>query len=193
MNYLEIIGTTVGLAYLWLEYKASIYLWVAGLIMPAIYIVVYYEAGLYADAGINVYYLLAGIYGIYYWIKQKNSGSSQVDTTELPITYTPRHTWPRLVLTFVLAFVALSIILMRFTDSDVPVWDAFTTALSIVGMWMLARKHIEQWWIWIVVDVVCVGLYLYKELYFTAGLYALYSVIAFLGYKKWKELMKQQA
>lgn len=193
MNYLEIIGTTVGLAYLWLEYKASIYLWVAGLIMPAIYIVVYYEAGLYADAGINVYYLLAGIYGIYYWIKQKNSGSSQVDTTELPITYTPRHTWPRLVLTFVLAFVALSIILMRFTDSDVPVWDAFTTALSIVGMWMLARKHIEQWWIWIVVDVVCVGLYLYKELYFTAGLYALYSVIAFFGYKKWKELMKQQA
>lgn len=193
MNYLEIIGTTVGLAYLWLEYKASIYLWVAGLIMPAIYIVVYYEAGLYADAGINVYYLLAGIYGIYYWIKQKNSGSSQVDTTELPITYTPRHTWPRLVLTFVLAFVALSIILMRFTDSDVPVWDAFTTALSIVGMWMLARKHIEQWWIWIVVDVVCVGLYLYKGLYFTAGLYALYSVIAFLGYKKWKELMKQQA
>lgn len=193
MNYLEIIGTTVGLAYLWLEYKASIYLWVAGLIMPAIYIVVYYEAGLYADAGINVYYLLAGIYGIYYWIKQKNSGSSQVDTSELPITYTPRHTWPRLILTFVLAFVALSIILMRFTDSDVPVWDAFTTALSIVGMWMLARKHIEQWWIWIVVDVVCVGLYLYKGLYFTAGLYALYSVIAFLGYKKWKELMKQQA
>lgn len=192
MNYLEIIGTIVGLAYLWLEYKASIYLWVAGLIMPVIYMVVYYEAGLYADAGINVYYLLAGIYGICYWMKQKASGSAQTRTTELPISHIPTHTWLRLVLTFAVAFAALSFLLIRFTDSDVPVWDAFTTALSIIGMWMLARKYVEQWWVWIVVDVVCVGLYLYKELYFTAGLYALYTVIAYFGYKKWKELMKQK-
>lgn len=76
-----------------------------------------------------------------------------------------------------------------FTDSNVPYWDSFTTALSVAALWMLAHKYIEQWLVWIIVDVVCCGLYIYKELYFTAGLYGLYSIIALFGYIKWKQLM----
>lgn len=68
MNYLEIFGTFIGIIYLWLEYRASIYLWLAGIIMPAIYIFVYYDAGLYADFGINIYYLIAAIYGWFFWM-----------------------------------------------------------------------------------------------------------------------------
>ena len=82
---------------------------------------------------------------------------------------------------------------MRYTDSNVPWCDAFTTALSIIGMWMLARKYLEQWWVWMVVDVVCVGLYIYKGLYFTAALYALYAVVAVMGWANWKRLMKKYA
>jgi nicotinamide mononucleotide transporter len=82
--------------------------------------------------------------------------------------------------------------LVNYTDSNVPWWDAFTTALSIIGMWMLARKYLEQWLVWIVVDVVCVGLYIYKDLYFTAGLYALYVVIAVFGWLNWKKLMNRK-
>ena len=154
---LEIIGTIVGLAYLWLEYRASIYLWIACIIMPAIYIFVYYEAGLYADFGINVYYLGAAIYGWCAWKYGQNSR----EVKELPITQMPKRNWAKAFLVFLLSFLAIAWLLINFTDSDVPWWDAFTTALSVIGMWMLARKYLEQWWVGIVVDVVCVGLYIY--------------------------------
>ena len=183
---LEIIGTFIGLVYLWLEYKASIYLWIAGIIMPAIYIFVYYEAGLYADFGINIYYLGAALYGWWIWKFGNKSQQSQ----ELPITHMPKSKCLKAALIFVVALFLIAWILINHTDSNVVWWDAFTTALSIVGMWMLARKYLEQWWVWIVVDIVCVGLYIYKELYFTSALYALYAIIAIFGWLNWKKLMK---
>lgn len=185
MNYLEILGTVVGLVYLWLEYKASIYLWIAGIIMPAIYIFVYYHAGLYADTGINVYYLLAAVYG---WISWRIGAKSHGEG-EMPVTRTPVNRYLPLTLIFTLAFLGIAWVLIRFTDSDVPWLDSFTTALSIVAMWMLAKKYVEQWLAWIAVNAVSCGLYIYKELYFTSGLYGLYAIIAIFGYLKWKQLM----
>lgn len=189
MEVLELLGTVVGLIYLWLEYKASIYLWIASIIMPAIYIFVYYEAGLYADTGINVYYLLAAFYGWIIWsYKGKNHKKG-----ELPVTHVPTRLALPLSLIFVVSFLVIAWILIQFTDSTVPWLDSFTTALSIVGMWMLAQKYLEQWLVWIAVDVVSSGLYVYKELNFTAALYALYSIIAIFGYFKWKRMMREQA
>ncbi len=185
MEALEIIGTIIGLIYLWLEYHASIYLWIVGIIMPAIYLFVYYNAGLYADFGINIYYLIAAIYG---WVIWKYSKQKKI-AHELPITNFPLKHLLAVCVVFIVALVGIAEILIHFTDSDVPWLDSFTTALSIVGMWMLARKYIEQWWVWLVVDVVCCGLYIYKELYFTSFLYGLYAVIAVLGYYKWRKLM----
>ena len=189
MNYLEITGALVGLIYLWLEYRASIYLWIAGIIMPAIYIFVYYQAGLYADFGINIYYLLAAAYGWMVWMR----GSEKETRAELPITHTPLKRYLPLLLVFLAAFFGIAWILIRFTDSNVPWLDSFTTALSIIGMWMLARKYVEQWWAWIVVHLVCFGLYIYKELYFTSALYGLYSIIAIFGYFKWKQMMHYES
>lgn len=186
---LEIIGTIVGLVYLWLEYKASIYLWIASIVMPAIYLFVYYDAGLYADFGINVYYLVIAVYGWITWKYGHKSLSSQKEVKELPITHAPIQGWIKGGIAFVVAQFLIAWILIRYTDSNVPWIDAFTTALSIVGMWMLARKYVEQWGIWMVVDVVSAGLYIYKELYFTAVLYALYAIIAIFGYKNWKSMM----
>lgn len=186
---LELFGTLVGLVYLWLEYRASIYLWIASIIMPAIYIFVYYDAGLYADCGINVYYLGAALYGWAVW----RYGAKGSEQTEYPITHIPtRHIFAASIV-FAVSLVAIAWLLIRYTDSNVPWCDAFTTALSIIGMWMLARKYLEQWWVWMVVDVVCVGLYIYKGLYFTATLYALYAVVAVMGWANWKKLMKKYA
>lgn len=192
MNYLEILGTLVGLIYLWLEYRASIWLWVANVVMPAIYVVVYYQAGLYADFGINIYYLLVSVYGILYWWKGRQGGDvqSSKEVQELAISHTPGQMWARLGIISLVLFLLIAFILISSTDSTVPWLDSFTTALSIVAMWMLARKYVEQWLVWIVVDAVSAGLYIYKELYFTAGLYALYTVIAYFGYVEWKRLMK---
>ncbi len=190
---LEILGTLTGLIYLWLEYKASIHLWIVGVIMPAIYIVVYYEAGLYADFGINIYYLLAALYG---WWEWKQSTPSTPPNNQAPAIQNFHHgaapvtRWCALIGTTVLLFAGIAWILLRFTDSTVPCLDAFTTALSITAMWMLAKRYVEQWLVWIVVDVVSAGLYVYKDLYFTAGLYLLYALIAVFGYRKWKQLLQ---
>ena len=185
---LEIIGTLIGLVYLWLEYRASIYLWMASIIMPAVYLFVYYDAGLYADFGINIYYLLAAVYGWWVW----KYGNKEKQGEELPITRMPRGKWKMAAAMYLVFQLLIAWILIRYTDSNVPWCDAFTTALSMVAMWMLARKYLEQWLVWIIVDVVSVALYLYKGLFFTAGLYALYAIIAVYGYWNWKNMMEQK-
>ncbi len=187
MEYLEIAGTAIGLLYLYLEYRASVWLWIASICMPAVYIVVYYEAGLYADLGINVYYLIASLYGLVCWLRGKNP---EAQSQALEITHTPGRVWKYLILISALLFIAIGFLLARFTDSTVPWADSFTTALSIVAMWMLARKYVEQWLVWIAADLGCGCLYLYKDLYFTGALYFLYAVIAVLGYRKWINLMR---
>ena len=102
--------------------------------------------------------------------------------------HTPWKCYLPLFLVFIVAFIGIAWILIEYTDSNVPWLDSFTTALSIVGMWMLARKYVEQWFAWILVDIVCCGLYIYKDLYFTSALYGLYSIIAIFGYFKWKKI-----
>ena len=191
MNYLEILGTVVGVIYLILEYRASIHLWIAGIVMPAIYIFVYYDAGLYADFGINIYYLLAAVYGwiVWKWGRKREQSSPK---EELPITHMPLRAYLPLSVLFVLAWLGIAYILANYTNSDVVWFDSFTTALSIVGMWMLAHKYVEQWISWIAVDAVSCALYIYKDLYFTSALYALYTIIAIFGYLKWKKMMLQQ-
>lgn len=183
MDWLEITGTFVGLLYLWFEYKASIWLWAAGIVMPALSLLVYYRTGLYADFGINIYYLLAGLYGWFMWLR----GAS--GKRELPVVHTPVRQVLPLTLISVGLFFAIAWILIFFTDSNVPWLDSLTTALSIVAMWMLAYKQAEQWLVWIVVDAVSCGLYLYKGLPFYAVLYGIYTIIAFFGYFKWVKMI----
>ena len=105
------------------------------------------------------------------------------------ITFTPRKLFMPLFVVLCLVFALIGGILATYTDSTIPWWDSFTTALSIIAMWMLAHKYVEQWLVWLVVDVISCGLYLYKDLYFTSFLYGLYAVIAFGGYLRWKQLM----
>lgn len=192
---MEIIGAIIGVLYIVLEYRASVWLWPVGVVMPIIYIYIYHQAGIYADMGINVYFLLAAVYGWIVW--SRNKGRSQGDESEPSsdgdgIVYTQRSEWWWCSATFAATFALLAYILIEFTPSTVPYCDSFTTALSIVGMWMLAHKRIEHWIVWIVVDAVSTILYIYKGLHPTAALYALYTVIAVAGYIKWLRMMRSQ-
>jgi nicotinamide mononucleotide transporter len=184
--FLEILAAATGIIYLWLEYRASIHLWIVGIIMPVIYIVVYYNSGIYANLGINVYYLVVAFYGWWMW----RYGGRKHAKDEMPITRTPARYYLPLACACVVLYFAIAWLLTRYTDSDVPRLDAFTTALSVVGMWMLARKYVEQWWVWFVVDIVSVGMYIDKSLYYLALLYVTYVVVALFGYRKWKKLMQ---
>lgn len=235
-HWLDIVTTILGLIYLVLEYRASIALWVVGIVMPAMDIYLYWSHGLYGDAGMAVYYTLAAIYGYAVWkfgakwkrmLKRKASGAAGSDkaldtddldkavdaagsdkavdavgsdkavdaaggsSEELPIKFFPRRLILRTLGFFLLAWAATYYVLVAYTNSTVPLLDAFTNALSFVGLWALARKYVEQWLFWIAVDVVCCYLYVVKGIPFKAGLYGLYVVIAVMGYIKWKGLAKK--
>lgn len=186
---LEIAGLLVGLAYLYFEYHANRLMWLMSVIMPMISLWVYFRAGLYADFAINIYYLAIAVYGYLVW----TFGLKRDKKSEpVPISHTPRQMYVGLILALLAIYALIAWLLINFTNSTVPYYDAFTTALSIVAMWMLARKYVEQWIAWFVVDAVCVGLYIYKGIDFYAALYAVYTVIALLGYRKWLRLMREQ-
>ena len=194
---LQIAGVALGLAYLWLEYHADIRLWIVGLVMPMVHGVLYYKAGLYADSSMQVYYVLAGLYGWIVWHSARRKGApgderrtakeAKEAKNAAAITHTPLRQIPALAAVYVAAHAGLYLLLTRLTNSTVPFWDAMTTALSVVAMWMLSRKLVEQWLVWLVVDVITVGLYLYKGIPLTAGLYALYSALAVAGYLRWRK------
>ncbi len=183
----EIAGAIVGLIYIWLEYRANMWLWVAGIIMPATYIYVYLHEGVYANVGINIYFVGASVYGLWVWLRGVRTHS---DRKPLPITRIPRRVWlPALSVGAVLT-LAIAWILIRFTDSGIPWFDAFTTGYSIIGLWMLARKWADQWLVWIVVDGVYTIMFLYQKMYPTAAMYAVFTIVAVMGFYKWRVLAR---
>ena len=186
---LDIITTVLGLVYILLEYRASILLWIVGIIMPALDIWLYWSHGLYGDAGMAVYYTIAALYGYLVWKLGKKHG--QKSNEELRITSMRKSLYLPSLIFFLIAWGVTYYILSTFTNSTVPVLDAFTNALSFVGLWALARKYIEQWFFWIVVDVISCYLYIGKGIPFKASLYGLYAIIAIAGYFKWKKMMKE--
>ena len=183
-HWLDIVTTILGLAYILLEYKASAWMWLAGFLMQALGIVLYYQKGLYADCGMEFYYLAMTVYGFIAWMRHKQKAA------DLPIRHMPKKLAFMWIGLAVAIWAAIYFLLSKFTNSNVPVADAFTTALSIVGIWALARKYLEQWFVWIVVDVVTCALYFYKDIPFKASLYGLYVIIAVFGYFKWKKMME---
>jgi nicotinamide mononucleotide transporter PnuC len=187
-HWLDIVTTILGLAYILLEYKASIWMWLVGFLMQALGIVLYYQKGLYADCGMEFYYLAMTVYGYWRWIKPKAN-------SQKPIAI--RHFPKRLILPWLLLISAVWALiywlLVTFTNSNVPLADSFTTALSIVGIWALAHKYLEQWFIWIAVDIVTCALYFYKDIPFKASLYGLYVIIAIAGFIKWRQMMRADA
>ena len=188
-HWLDIVTTVLGLAYILLEYRASIWMWAVGFAMQALGIVLYYQKGLYADCGMEFYYLSMTVYD--YWKWKTHPQPLSVEGGGIK-SLLPSLNRERLgVGLFIIAAIWAAIywLLVTFTNSNVPLADSFTTALSIVGIWALAHKYLEQWFIWIVVDVVTSVLYFYKDIPFKASLYALYVIIAIFGYIKWRKMI----
>lgn len=193
-HWLDITTTVLGLLYIWLEYKSNIWLWAVGFLMQALGIVLYYQKGLYADCGMEFYYIAMTVYGFVNWkfLKPRRlAARGYTEKQEAPITHFRRSLIVPWTLATLAIWFALWYWLSHWTDSRVPIADSFTTALSIVGIWALARKYLEQWLIWIAVDVVTCCLYFYKDIPFKASLYGLYVVIAIFGYMKWRRMMKK--
>lgn len=191
LRILDVAGAVLGIIYILLEYRASIYLWLVSIIMPLVDMWLYFSAGLYADFGMAIYYALAAIYGYAVWkwgLKRKDSAKKEPPR----ISHIPRKQALWATVVFLLLWLAIYEILVHFTNSTVPMSDSFINALSIIALWALSRKYVEQWWIWLVVDALCCALYAYKDIPFKASLYGLYVVIAVQGYFKWCRMMKEE-
>ena len=195
-NWLDFTTAALGLAYIILEYRTSIWMWAVGFVMQALGIVLYYQKGLYADCGMEFYYIAMTIYGFIIWKYGRRNQQSSPPQGEVgrghPITHMPLRIAAIWVGVTAVIWATIYYLLITYTNSRVPIADSFTTALSIAGIWALARKYLEQWFIWIVVDVVTCGLYFYKDIPFKASLYGLYVVIAVAGYFKWRKMMVEQ-
>lgn len=201
-HMLDITTAVLGLLYILLELRVSIWMWVVGFVMQVLGIVLYYQKGLYADCGMELYYLSMTVYGFSRWkgvpdymtdyLKKKKTDSSGIQSVFHSSEVSSRSLIVLGVI-FVVLWAAIYFVLIQYTNSNVPLADSFTTALSVIGIWALAHKYLEQWFIWIVVDIVTSILYFYKDIPYKASLYAIYVVIAVFGYFSWRKKMNQPA
>jgi nicotinamide mononucleotide transporter len=187
VNYIEILATITGLIYLVYSVKGKILLWPFGIITSALYVYVFFRSKIYADMGINIYYVIISIYGWIHWSTGVNT-----EKHEIPVLRLKLKLGLILALITLIIFIIIAYILNNYTDSDIAYWDAFVTAASITATWMLARKIMEHWLVWIVVDAISMALYIYKGLYPTVLLFAVYSSLAVTGYFEWKKQWKVQ-
>ena len=188
-NIVEVLGAIAGLIYLYFSLKQIIYLWPLGILSSLLYVVVFYNSRLYADMSLQVYYFFISIYGWYFW--SKGSVKTNIGIEKLQISRLSKKMWLILLMIIIVLTLISGFVLSKYTNSSLPWWDAFTTSASIVATWMLARKILENWLFWIVIDIVSLLMYIYKGLYPTVLLFFVYSSMAFAGYFKWKKDLKR--
>lgn len=185
---LELIGFILSLATVVLNIRRNHWAWLFAIVASATYGLVFFDARLYGDAGLQAVFIAASVWGWYLWLRpQAATGRT------LPVTTLDRTGWAWSLVGWALAFVALAAFLHAYTDTDVPRMDGFLTAGSLLGQVLTARKKVESWHTWIVVDVLYVGLYLYKGLHLTALLYAVFVVLAVLGLRAWRAAARADA
>jgi nicotinamide mononucleotide transporter len=181
-GWLESIAVLSALVYVYLASKGNRLCFIFGLISSAIYVYLTIQLKFYFDTFINSYYIYMSFAGWFAWKKQNNGEIAVQKLTTKKLNLSLLIGFP---LTFLLAFWA-----DQYTDASIPYLDAFTTVFSIIATWMVVKKYLENWLFWIVIDAVAAGMYFYKELYLTALLFILYTIIAINGYFKWKRLLR---
>ncbi|MBZ5567567.1 MAG: nicotinamide riboside transporter PnuC [Acidobacteriia bacterium] len=183
LSPIEVVGFATGVGCVWLAARENVWNWPVAIVNAVSYVIVFFGAKLYADCGLQLVYVAISLYGWWSWL---HGGR---DRSELPVTRVRTTAIPLLALVTIAATAALMLLLRRFTDSTVPFWDGLTTAMSLTAQYMLARKIIENWWLWMAADVLYIALYIYKTLYLTAGLYAIFFALCVVGLVRWQKLL----
>lgn len=193
INPYEAIGLIFGLLAVIFLIRENIWTWPAGIIYVLASLVIFWTEKLYADFALHIFFLGLNIYGWWYWLRGTgNTGSSGAEK-KVPVTNTSRTLLTQLCLLSTVGIFIMGFFLSQYTDASLPYWDSTTTVLSAVAIWLTARKKIENWHFWFVVDVLATGIYFYKDIYFYAILYLIYIGLAVSGYLEWKKTMQAQA
>ncbi|WP_194775192.1 nicotinamide riboside transporter PnuC [Pararhodonellum marinum] len=186
MSWLEAIAVFFGIASVIYSIKKNILVFPTGMVSTLIYVFICLKYKLYADMGINAYYFSMSIYGWYLWSRPSNNETAR------PVTWLSKKGVIQSILLFLVSYGLLYFVLANFTDSDVPYWDSFTTASAFVGMWLMAKKKVENWIAWIITDLVSVPLYFYKGLMLTSFQFLFFTVLATIGLIQWIKSAKTQ-
>jgi nicotinamide mononucleotide transporter len=187
MTLAEIIGVALGVACVYLTVRENNWCWPIGIANNLMFIAIFIPARLYADSGLQVIYIVLGLYGWYEWLY---GGKGK---TALPISLTPPRAWIVLAAIAAGSTLALTELLRRLTDSNVAFWDALTTVLSLTAQFMLAKKWLENWWVWICANTLYIGLYVYKQLYLVAALQLVFIALSLMGYVRWQREYRRAA
>ena len=187
MTTLELIASVMGLLSVWLTVRQSIWCWPTGLVMVLLYAWIFSVAKLYSDAGLQVVYVVLSIYGWAHWAR---GGARENGLPVSVVSNRSRLLWSAAILT---AATTLGAVMSVYTDASMPYGDALITCMSLAAQWLLARKKVESWWLWIAVDVLAVGVFSLKGLYVTAGLYAIFFVLALMGLRSWTKSIERAA
>lgn len=179
-SWAELLGFATGALTVWLVVRRNIWNWPIGIANVTLLGAVFLTAGLYADAALQIVYVVLSLYGWWQWLY---GGAGR---TPLAIRRTGRAEWAALAVLGIAATVGLSFALATWTDSTVPVWDALTTALSLAATYGQSRKLVESWWLWIAADIVYIPLYAYKGLHLTAVLYVVFLALCVAGLRAWR-------
>ena len=184
-NWIEITGAILALVYLILEIKQNWIFWIVGIVSSAFYVYIFFQAGLFAEMGLNGFYIFMSFYGLYCW----RFSSTEVDENR-GFRHVNRKTFYILLFLFFISFGIVFVILKHINSAQMPISDAFITILSIIATWMAAKKIVECWHIWIFVNIFATGLYVHQKLYPTAILFTVYSILSFKGLIEWRKSIK---
>jgi nicotinamide mononucleotide transporter len=184
LTWLEFLGTTFALTGVYLTAKENVWCWLFGVAGIIIYIYIFFESKLYGDAALQGVYFFLSIYGWYQWEygDSKYEGLAITSNTFQQIFY--------YIFTGFLIGIFFGWLLNNYTDTDIPYWDGFTTSYSLIATYMMARKYIYHWFFWIIIDLVYLGIYYYKNLYITIFQYSVFCILAMFGYFHWRQKMK---
>lgn len=185
MTWLEAVAVIFGLLSVWFAKKENILVFPTGIVSVLIYVQICFGAKLYADMGINAYYFIMSIYGWFIWSRKGDA------SIHIPISKNSIKENINTGILLVVAYFSIWYVLTKYTDSDVPQIDAFTTSVAFAAMWLMAKKKIENWMAWIVTDLVSIPLYFYKGYILTSFQYLIFLLIAIAGLIAWKKALKE--
>jgi nicotinamide mononucleotide transporter len=192
---LELISFVLAVITVLLNIRQNHWAWLFSILSSATYALVFFDARLYGDTGLQLVFIGLSIWGWHQWLKVKPKVQVGSDTAaaSIGVSRLSARGWRSSAAGWLAGFVALAWFLHHYTDTDVPRIDGFLTAGSLLGQWLLAQKKLETWYVWIVVDVLYVGLYLYKSLMLTAILYAIFVALALAGLRAWQRSSRSDA
>jgi nicotinamide mononucleotide transporter len=180
MTLLEATAVLFGLLSVWYSRLENILVFPTGIVSVLIYVYICFGAKLYADVGINGYYFIMSIYGWYIWSRK------DANANFIPISTNSHKEWLISIALLICSFFLIAYLLINFTDSDVPLWDALTTSLAFVAMLLMAKKKIENWIAWIFTNLLSIPLYFHKGLILTSFQFLVFLILAIMGYTRWR-------